>query len=109
MLFTVSNLRNTRATNDTITVRWDDNAGICSGLVTYFITISNAGGTALASVAIRNFLQFTFTDLMNNTSYAVTVLGANEFGNGTIEMINVTTGVVPQDSEGIHLYNKPSL
>ena len=86
-------------------MRWDDTAGICSGLVTYFVTISNANGIVVASVAIRNFLQFTFTDLMSNTSYAVTVLGANEFGNGTTEMINVITGAVPQDSEGIHLYN----
>ena len=102
----MSNLRNTRTTHDTTAVRWDDTAAICSGLVTYFVTISNSDGTTLVSVAIR---QFTFTDLMNNTSYSITVLGANEFGNRTTEMKNVTTGAVPQDSEGIHLYNKPSL
>ncbi|XP_065914326.1 uncharacterized protein [Dysidea avara] len=89
---------NTRTTNATITVMWD--VAICSGIVTYYVTLSDANGTVITSVAIRNFLQFTFTDLMSNTSYAVTVLGANEFGNGTAEMTIVTTGALPQDNEG---------
>ena len=87
---------------------WDDAAGICSGLVTYFVTISTADETVLASVAIRNYLQFTFTDLMSNTSYKVTVLGANEFGNGTVTMINVTTGAVQIDREGIKTHGSVS-
>ena len=81
---------------------WD--VAICSGIVTYYVTLSDANGTVITSVAIRNFLQFTFTDLMSNTSYAVTVLGANEFGNGTAEMTIVTTGALPQDNEGTNLY-----
>ena len=95
ILFTVRNLINARATNDTITVTWDA-ADICSGIVTYFVKISTANGTLLVSASIRNYLQFTFTDLMSNASYTITVIGANEFGNGTITVLDVTTGAVPQ-------------
>ena len=101
ILFTVSNLINTRTTNDTITIMWDA-ADICSGIVTYFVTLSSANGTVLASVAIRNYLQFTFTDLISNASYSITMIGANELGNGTVSVLYVTTGAVPRDSEGIH-------
>ena len=40
---------------------------------------------------------------MSNTSYTISVTGANEFGNGTITMLDVTTRAVPQDSEGIDI------
>jgi len=100
LLFTVWNLRNIRTTNDTITVIWNV-ASNCGGVVTFFVTLTTTNGTVLASVAIRNFLQFTFTDLMSNTSYNITVLGANEFGNGTITWINVITGMIPQDNESM--------
>ena len=57
----------------------------------------------LATVAIRNYLQFPFTDLMSNTSYAITVTSANELGNGTVTVLDVTTVAVPQDSEGVDI------
>jgi len=73
-----------------------DSTEICEGIVTYFITLSTPSETVLASVAIKNFMQFTFIDLMSSTSYVITMVGANEFGNGTSTTIIVTTGEVLQ-------------
>ena len=45
----------------------------------------------------------TITNLMSYTSYAFTVLGIHEFGNGKAAMINVTTAPGADGSEGTTL------
>ena len=74
----------------------DDN----SRNATYYITLFTVNGVVLYSVAIENIAQITFSDLMSNTTYTVSVIGTYGYGNGTVAAINVTTGVAPLDNEG---------
>jgi len=86
------NLRATEITPDTITTMWDAITGPC--LITYNVVISTANGNLLNSFVVR-MDQYTFTGLMNNTSYAITVSAGNQHGDGRGAAINVTTGGIP--------------
>ncbi|XP_065915845.1 adhesion G protein-coupled receptor L4-like isoform X2 [Dysidea avara] len=86
----IMNLRTTEITHDTITVEWDAVDGPC--FITYNVAISTANGHLIDSFVVRVY-QFTFMDLMSNTSYIVTVSAANQHGNGRTATINVTTGL----------------
>ena len=88
----VRNLSITEITHDTIVVMWDAVPDRC--VITYNVTISTANGHLIDSFVIRSN-QFTFMDLMSNTSYIVTVFAANQHGDGRTATINVTTGLVP--------------
>ena len=86
----VRNLRTTEITHDTIAVEWDAVDGPC--FITYNVAILTAYGNLIDSFVVR-VNQFTFMDLMSNTSYMVTVSAANQHGDGRTTSINVTTGL----------------
>jgi len=93
------NLRATEITPDTITVMWDAVTGPC--LITYNVVISTSNGNFLDSFVVR-MDRYTFTDLMSNTSYTITVSAGNQHGDGRAAAINVTTGVIPS-STGMYI------
>ena len=54
------------------------------------MSISLEDGTTVDSTSTEN-LQVTFSELDNGTLYQVTILAANEAGNGTATTIDVFT------------------
>ena len=74
-----------------ITIKWSATTTLyCTKTLQYYVSISLHNGTTVNSSSTEN-LQVTFSQLDNGTFYQVTILAANEIGNGTATTINVTT------------------
>ena len=86
----VGNLMST-TTFSQITIKWSAATTLyCTKTLQYYVSISLDNETTVNSTSTEN-LQVTFSGLDNGTLYQVTILAANEAGNGTATTINVTT------------------
>ena len=98
----VESLRNITVTNTTIKVVWNDavSPNGC-GTVFYYIAIAVnlMDRSDMMTMEPRDNVT-EFSNLINGTSYEISVFAINRVGNGTSSMINVTT---LHDNEGIVL------
>ena len=104
----VTNLINTTNSEDTITVTWEAaNSSYCGGVLYYIVMISsdehsNNIMNATMNVTDLSLLTATFTDLMNDTNYNITITPYNRViaGMSTTVSIRTSSPVPTQSSNG---------
>ena len=87
----MSNLRSTRITNTTITVKWNPaiSPGGCGPVFYYNVTIMNA---TYANATETSETTATFSNLEDGVQYYISVVAVNRAGTGPSRQISVTTG-----------------
>ena len=87
----MSNLRSTRITNTTITVKWNPaiSPSGCGPVLYYNVTLMNA----TYAIAIETSgTMTTFSNLEDGVQYNISVFAVNKAGTGPSRQISVTTG-----------------
>ena len=90
LLTEVGNVMSTAAFSE-ITIKWSAATTLyCTKTLQYYVSISLDNETTVDSTSTEN-VQVTFSQLDNGTLYQITILAANEAGNGTATTIDVFT------------------
>ena len=87
----MSNLRSTRITNTTITVKWNPaiSPSGCGPILYYTVTIMSATDTNANETSET---VVTFSNLEDGVQYNISVVAVNRAGTGPSHQISVTTG-----------------
>ena len=100
----VTNLMNTTNSEDTITVTWDAaSSPYCGGVLYYVVMISSDEHSNImndiVNVTDSSLLTATFSNLINDTNYDVTVTPYNRVVAGITTTVNIRTSLaVPTQS-----------
>ena len=89
----MSNLRNPSRTFSAITVTWDPaDSPNCGPVLYYTVTIVNLVDAADMNTTITSQTRAEFSNLINGTSYHISVIAVNRAGSGpTTPIITSTT------------------
>lgn len=85
------NLRSTKVSSNMIAVQWKAAISRGCGPVYYIVSAVNLASSSDMVTIVTSQTKAEFSDLANDTEYAITVTAVNRASTGPSSMINVTT------------------
>jgi len=92
----VSNLRSSSKTTNTITMMWYPDSYNCGSVLYYNVTIVNSVNSSDMNITESSESTIKFSNLINGTTYNISVAAINRAGTGPTSTISVTTLVVDE-------------